>query len=438
MAKTAAKTSPFAPARLPEMPPVPGVRLAACEAGIRYAGRTDLMTAVLDAGHGRGRRAHPLQDVLGAGIVVPGGPEARQGPRAGRQLRQRQRLHRQEGQRRPHASPRRRPPRRWGAARARSSSPRRASSASRSRRASSRISSMGSTKSAKPDAWHQAASAIMTTDTFPKLATRKVRLGAADVVINGFCQGRRHDRAGPGDHARLHLHRRGRRASPRCSAMLAAGADKTFNCITIDSDTSTSDTVLLFATGAAAAARRAVAWTRRRARTGSASPARLHDLMHELAMSGGEGRRGPDQVRHHRRERGRKRHGGAAHRLCRRQLAAGQDGHLPARTPTGDASSWRWARAARRPTATGCPSPTATCRWPRTASARPPTTRRPSPVHAGRRDPHRHRCGPGRRQGHRVDLRPHPRLHLHQRRLSQLRLRREPQILEPIVDVGRD
>jgi glutamate N-acetyltransferase/amino-acid N-acetyltransferase len=49
MAK-AAKPSPFAPARLPEMPPVPGVRFAACEAGIRYAGRTDLMLAVLDAG----------------------------------------------------------------------------------------------------------------------------------------------------------------------------------------------------------------------------------------------------------------------------------------------------------------------------------------------------------------------------------------------------
>src|SRR5438128_2510288 len=50
MAKASAEASPFAPARLPEMPPVPGVRLAACEAGIRYAGRTDLMTAVLDPG----------------------------------------------------------------------------------------------------------------------------------------------------------------------------------------------------------------------------------------------------------------------------------------------------------------------------------------------------------------------------------------------------
>src|SRR6185436_11347850 len=50
MAKAAAKSSPFAPARLLEMPAVPGVRLAACEAGIRYQNRTDLMMAVFDAG----------------------------------------------------------------------------------------------------------------------------------------------------------------------------------------------------------------------------------------------------------------------------------------------------------------------------------------------------------------------------------------------------
>ena len=48
MAKAEAKPSPFAPARLPDMPAVPGVRFAACQAGIRYAGRTDLMMAVLD------------------------------------------------------------------------------------------------------------------------------------------------------------------------------------------------------------------------------------------------------------------------------------------------------------------------------------------------------------------------------------------------------
>ena len=47
----------------------------------------------------------------------------------------------------------------------------------------------GLAKAAAPDAWHEAARAIMTTDTFPKLATRTVRLGGADVVINGFAKG---------------------------------------------------------------------------------------------------------------------------------------------------------------------------------------------------------------------------------------------------------
>ena len=50
MAKSTVRPSPFAPAHLPDVPVVPGVRLAACQAGIRYAGRTDLMMAVLDPG----------------------------------------------------------------------------------------------------------------------------------------------------------------------------------------------------------------------------------------------------------------------------------------------------------------------------------------------------------------------------------------------------
>ena len=66
-------------------------------------------------------------------------------------------------------------------------------------------------------------------------------------------------------------------------AMLAAGADKTFNCITIDSDTSTSDTVLLFATGAAAA-RGAPAIKDASSADGRKFAAALHDLMHELAL----------------------------------------------------------------------------------------------------------------------------------------------------------
>jgi glutamate N-acetyltransferase/amino-acid N-acetyltransferase len=141
----------------------------------------------------------------------------------------------------------------------------------------------GLAKSARADAWETAARAIMTTDTFPKLATRKVRLGPAEVVINGFAKG-----AGmiAPDLATMlvYIFTDAAIAQPALQAMLAAGADKTFNSITIDSDTSTSDTVLLFATGAAAA-RGAPRIESATGVEGRAFAAALHDLMHELALS---------------------------------------------------------------------------------------------------------------------------------------------------------
>ena len=101
----------------------------------------------------------------------------------------------------------------------------------------------GLAKAAKPEGWHDAAKAIMTTDTFPKLATRTVRLGGTDVVINGFAKG-----AGmiAPDLATMlvYIFTDAAVDQPVLQAMLAAGADTSFNCITIDSDTSTSDTVL--------------------------------------------------------------------------------------------------------------------------------------------------------------------------------------------------
>ena len=148
--------------------------------------------------------------------------------------------------------------------------------------ASSRTCSTGSPKSAKADAWEMAARAIMTTDTFPKLATRTVRLGGAEVVINGFAKG-----AGmiAPDLATMlvYIFTDAAVAHPALQTMLAAGADTTFNCITIDSDTSTSDTVLLFATGAAAA-RGAPRIDSATSAEGKAFAAALHDLMHELAL----------------------------------------------------------------------------------------------------------------------------------------------------------
>ncbi len=102
-----------------------------------------------------------------------------------------------------------------------------------------------------------AAGAIMTTDTFPKLATAQARLGGANVTINGFAKG-----AGmiAPDMATMlaFVFTDAPIAAPALQALLREGVVDTFNAVTIDGDTSTSDTLLAFATGAAPGAPRIV------------------------------------------------------------------------------------------------------------------------------------------------------------------------------------
>jgi glutamate N-acetyltransferase/amino-acid N-acetyltransferase len=135
---------------------------------------------------------------------------------------------------------------------------------------------------AKPDTWPTAARAILTTDTFPKLATRTARIGDCEVIINGFCKG-----AGmiQPDMATMlcFVFTDAAIESRALQALIAESADRTFNCVTIDGDTSTSDTLLAFATGAAAqrgCPRIADAADPRLADFASA----LHDLLKELAI----------------------------------------------------------------------------------------------------------------------------------------------------------
>jgi glutamate N-acetyltransferase/amino-acid N-acetyltransferase len=100
------------------------------------------------------------------------------------------------------------------------------------------------------DHFAAAAAAIMTTDTFPKAATRSARLGGAEVRITGIAKGS--GMIAPDMATMLaFLFTDAAIPAPALQAMLAKGVDHSFNCITIDSDTSTSDTVLLFATGQA-------------------------------------------------------------------------------------------------------------------------------------------------------------------------------------------
>lgn len=102
------------------------------------------------------------------------------------------------------------------------------------------------------DFWLEAAKAIMTTDTYPKVATRTADIDGVKVTINGMAKG-----AGmiAPDMATMlsFIVTDANIASPALQALLAAGVGPTFNSVTVDSDTSTSDTLMLFATGAAAA-----------------------------------------------------------------------------------------------------------------------------------------------------------------------------------------
>jgi glutamate N-acetyltransferase / amino-acid N-acetyltransferase len=101
---------------------------------------------------------------------------------------------------------------------------------------------------ASASGWRAAAEAIMTTDTFPKLATVTAAIDGVKVTINGIAKGS--GMIAP-DMATM-LAFVFTDASLPASVLqecLSAGVGPSFNSITVDSDTSTSDTLLLFATG---------------------------------------------------------------------------------------------------------------------------------------------------------------------------------------------
>ncbi len=103
-------------------------------------------------------------------------------------------------------------------------------------------------------AWPDAARGIMTTDTYPKAATRTALIGDVEVRITGIAKGS--GMIAPDMATMLcFVFTDAAIPAPLLQAMLSRGAKRSFNCITVDSDTSTSDTVLLIATGQAKHAR---------------------------------------------------------------------------------------------------------------------------------------------------------------------------------------
>ncbi|MEO0543576.1 MAG: bifunctional glutamate N-acetyltransferase/amino-acid acetyltransferase ArgJ [Pseudomonadota bacterium] len=100
----------------------------------------------------------------------------------------------------------------------------------------------------QPNGWLSAAQAIMTTDTFPKLSTRTISIDGNSVTVSGFAKGA--GMIAPDMATMLAYIVTDANVSAEClQRMLSDTVGATFNAVSVDSDTSTSDTLLAFATG---------------------------------------------------------------------------------------------------------------------------------------------------------------------------------------------
>ncbi len=242
--------SPLAPKTYPDLPPIDGVRLATAAAGIRYKDRTDVLYAAFDRGAAVAgvftrskcpsapvdwcRKNLPFGSAR-ALVVNSGNANAFTGMKGRQAVETTAAL----------------------AARVAGCGPENVYLASTGVIGepldASKFEGVLADCEAKANgfAWMAAAKAIMTTDTFPKLATRTARLGDVEVRINGIAKGA--GMIAPDMATMLAFVFTDAPIGARAlQPLLAAGADKSFNCVTVDGDTSTSDTLLAFATGGAA------------------------------------------------------------------------------------------------------------------------------------------------------------------------------------------
>jgi glutamate N-acetyltransferase/amino-acid N-acetyltransferase len=242
--------SPFAPATLAETPPIDGVRLATAQAGIKYKGRTDVLLMSFAAGTtvaGVTTRSRcPSAPVEWCRANLPGGHARALLVNSGNANA----FTGMKGRETVAVSA-------AAVARTLGCRPEEVFLASTGvigepLDPAKFEAVLGDTAARLADGpWGDAARAIMTTDTFPKLATRTARLDGAEVRISGIAKG-----AGmiAPDMATMlsFIVTDAPIAAPVLQALLHRGAERSFNCITIDGDTSTSDTLLMFATGTAA------------------------------------------------------------------------------------------------------------------------------------------------------------------------------------------
>jgi glutamate N-acetyltransferase/amino-acid N-acetyltransferase len=136
-----------------------------------------------------------------------------------------------------------------------------------------------------PDGWAGAARAIMTTDTFPKGAYAEAKIDGVTVRIGGICKGS--GMIAPDMATMLAFVVTDAAISPTALQNLVNLYTRTtFNAITVDGDTSTNDTLLLFATGASGAPKISRAGDRRLADFRDKLEHVLMDLAHQLVRDG--------------------------------------------------------------------------------------------------------------------------------------------------------
>ena len=245
--KSGHAVSPLAPAKYPNLPPLAGVRLATGEAGVRYKNRTDVLLVTLAPGTQAAGvftksktssapvdwcRANLKSGTARALVVNSGNANAFTG-KAGMEGAQ---------------------------AVARSAAATLGCKAGEVMLASTgvigeplpaeritkilgRLADEGSAS-----VWRAAAEAIMTTDTYPKMATAQANIDGKRVTINGIAKGS--GMIAPDMATMLSfVFTDANLPASVLQELLSAGVKPSFNAITVDSDTSTSDTLILFATG---------------------------------------------------------------------------------------------------------------------------------------------------------------------------------------------
>jgi len=249
MSKNLPAISPLAPARFPRMPEIPGVRFSALAAGLKYTGRKDLFLAEMAKGTQVAgvfttskTASEPvtwcrdaLKDGKGRALVVnAGNANAFTGAAGFKTV---------------------------------DITAKATAKAVGCRKSDVFVASTGvigetfdgqlianlvnkMAKTLKPGNWKAAAEAIRTTDTFSKAATATALIGGKTVTIGGIAKGS--GMIAPDMATMLSfVFTDAKIPSNVLQKLLAASNKKSFNSITVDSDTSTSDTCLLFATGQA-------------------------------------------------------------------------------------------------------------------------------------------------------------------------------------------